>query len=33
VTSVRNEILEGDILGYAELAATGVAIWLALARP
>lgn len=33
VTSARNEILAGDILGYVGLAATGVAIWLALARP
>jgi hypothetical protein len=33
VTSARNEILTGDILGYVGLAATGVAIWLALARP
>jgi len=33
VTSARNEILAGDILGYVGIAATGVAIWLALARP
>ena len=33
VNSARNEILAGDILGYVGLAATGVAIWLALARP
>jgi hypothetical protein len=33
VTSARNEILVGDILGYVGLAATGVAVWLALARP
>jgi hypothetical protein len=33
VTSARNEILAGDILGYVGLAATGLAIWLALARP
>jgi hypothetical protein len=33
VTSARNEILAGDIVGYVGLAATGVAIWLALARP
>ncbi len=33
VTSARNEILAGDILGYVGLAATGIAIYLALARP
>ncbi len=33
VTSARNEILAGDILGYVGIAATGVAIWLALAHP
>jgi hypothetical protein len=33
VTSARNEILAGDILGYVGIAATGFAIWLALARP
>jgi len=30
VTSARNEILVGDILGYVGLAAAGVALWLAL---
>jgi hypothetical protein len=30
VTSARNEILVGDILGYVGLAAAGVAVWLAL---
>lgn len=33
VTSARNEVLAGDILGYVGIAATGVAIWLALVRP
>lgn len=33
VTSARNEILVGDILGYVGLAAAGVAFWLALTRP
>lgn len=33
VTSARNEILVGDILGYVGLAAAGVAAWLALTRP
>ncbi|HEX8792767.1 MAG TPA: hypothetical protein VF765_17600 [Polyangiaceae bacterium] len=33
VTSARNEILVGDILGYVGIAATSVALWLALARP
>lgn len=33
VTSARNEVLAGDILGYVGIAAAGVAIWLALARP
>jgi hypothetical protein len=33
VTSARNEILVGDIVGYVGLAAAGVATWLALTRP
>ena len=33
VTSARNEILVGDILGYVGLAATAVAAWLTLSRP
>jgi hypothetical protein len=33
VTSARNEILVGDILGFVALAATGVATWLVLTRP
>lgn len=33
VSSARNEVLAGDILGFAGLAAAGVATWLALARP
>ncbi len=33
VTSARNEILVGDILGFAALAATGVATLLVLTRP
>jgi hypothetical protein len=33
VSSARNEILAGDILGFAGLAAAGIATWLVLARP
>ncbi len=33
VTSARNEILLGDILGFVGLAAAGVATWLFLTRP
>ena len=33
VSSARNELLAGDILGLVGLAATGVAAWLVLARP
>jgi hypothetical protein len=33
VTSARNEILVGDILAFAALAATGVATWLVVTRP
>jgi hypothetical protein len=33
VTSARQEILIGDILGYVALAAAGVTTWLVLTRP
>jgi hypothetical protein len=33
VNSARNEVLAGDILGYVGIAAAGVAVFLALARP
>jgi hypothetical protein len=33
VSSARNEILVGDIVGMVGLAATGVATWLWLTRP